>query len=278
VVLHAKQIKDFQTLIFSWWKKNKRDLPWRHTHDPYRIMVSEVMLQQTQVSRVIHKYHEFLERFPTVQNLAKAPSADVLRVWKGMGYNRRALYLKRASEQIVHVWKGKMPKTDKILTQLSGLGIYTARAICIFAYRQDIATVDTNIRKIITHYFFNDVPQKPHVIEETASRLVPEGHSWEWHQALMDYGALQLQKITLKRKKIATGDSKKFTIPFRKTDRFVRGKIIDELRNGDVTENVLIRKISLLCERDARIVREILSSLDTEGLLEIRNGTCRLPT
>jgi A/G-specific adenine glycosylase len=234
-------------------------------------MVSEVMLQQTQVSRVIPKYQEFIARFPAVSDLAKATDGDVLRIWKGLGYNRRAVYLKRAAKQIVSDYKGVFPKTDTKLVRLSGLGTYTARAICIFAYKHDIATIDTNIRRIITHFFFHDIEQKPKIIEHTAALLVPKKKSWEWHQALMDYGAIELQKIP------SIGKKKKRNIPFRKTDRFVRGRIIDMVRTGPIDENELIHDIAETCDKDIFVVVVIVETLIQEGLLEHRNGMYQLP-
>ena len=186
--LPLQRRKKFQAYIFAWWKTHRRDLPWRHTHDPYKILVSEVMLQQTQVSRVLPKYREFIQAYPTVKDLARASNSDVLKIWKGMGYNRRALYLKKAAEI------GEFPKSEGELVKLPGLGTYTARAILVFAYRKNVAMVDTNIRQIITHFFFHDAPQKDKIIQNIADQLVPKGKSWEWHQALMDYGALALEK------------------------------------------------------------------------------------
>ena len=213
--------KEFQSHIFSWWKTHRRDLPWRHTHDPYKIFVSEIMLQQTQVSRVIPKYLEFIHQYPTVNSLAKASTSDVLRLWKGMGYNRRALYLKKSA------LLGEIPKTEKELMKLPGVGKYTARAILVFAYKQDIAMVDTNIRQILTHFFFGDAPQKEKVIQQVADQLLPKGKSWEWHQALMDYGAMELEKIpgVIKKQK-----------KFKNSNRYFRGKLMDILREGPVKE------------------------------------------
>lgn len=229
------------------------------------------MLQQTQVSRVILKYQEFIQRFPTVANLANASTADVLRMWKGLGYNRRALYLKRAAEQIVNDYKGIFPKKETEIVQLTGLGTYTARAICIFAYQQDIATVDTNIRRIITHFFFHDIEQKPNVIDKLALQLIPKKKAWEWHQALMDYGALELQKIPLK------GKIKKKVKPFKKSDRYVRGKIIDMVRAGSVDENELIHDIAETCDKDTFVVVAIIENLIREGLLQHKGGMYELP-
>jgi A/G-specific adenine glycosylase len=250
-----RRIQQFQGHIFSWWERNKRDLPWRHTHDPYKILVSEVMLQQTQVPRVLGRYREFIERYPTVNSLAKASTADVLKIWRGMGYNRRALYLKKAAAV------GKIPKTEKELMKLPGVGKYTARAICVFAYKKNIAAVDTNIRQIITHFFFHDKPQKEKVIQNVADQLLPIGKSWEWHQALMDYGALEMPKLKIKKIKKSDG------IPFKETNRYFRGRIIDVLRAGPIDEDILLQDFSAFS----------INGLIKEGLVERKKGVLGLP-
>ena len=259
--------KAFQNKIFTWWKKNKRDLPWRHTHDPYKIVVSEVMLQQTQVSRVLPKYKEFLHHFPTLKSLANASPADVLRAWKGMGYNRRALYLQKTAKA------GKLPKIESELVKLPGLGKYTARAILVFAYRQEVACVDTNIRQIITHFFFKDKLQKPSIIQLVADQLVPKGKAWEWHQALMDYGSEELKTLNLKMK-----NEKKKAIPFRESDRFYRGRIIDRLREGNIRESVILKEFQTKYGKSREFTRTILSGLENDGLLaRAAGGTIGLP-
>lgn len=259
------RIKKFHNLIFDWWRTYRRDLPWRHTHDPYKILVSEVMLQQTQVSRVLPKYKEFIKKFPTAEVLSKAPISDVLRMWKGMGYNRRALYLRKAAELVVNNYYGNFPKSEKELVKLPGLGMYTARAILVFAYKQNIAMVDTNIRQIITHFFFNGKPQKEAAIQEVADSLVPKGKSWEWHQALMDYGALALPKLRTKNSELNGQQKKK--IPFRQSNRFYRGRIIDILREKPVKERVLLKSFS----------PTTIDDLLKDGLIERRDGTLSLP-
>lgn len=248
----------FQNFIFSWWADNKRDLPWRRTRDPYKILVSEVMLQQTQVSRVLPKYAEFIEAFPDIYALAHATVARILKVWKGMGYNRRALYLKKTAEIIVHQYQGYFPQTEQELTKLPGVGTYTARALLVFAFEKNVAMVDTNIRQIITHFFFNDTLQKESIIQQVADKLLPRGKSWEWHQALMDYGALELTKIpgiVKKQKK------------FKDSNRFYRGKIIDILRESNIEENVLRKDFSV----------SIIEGLIADGLIEREKGMLRLP-
>ena len=153
--LMSSEVKKFQQKILDWYEKNKRDLPWRRTRDPYKIWISEIMLQQTQVSRVIPKYEAWLEKFPTVASLAKAKTADVLAMWSGLGYNRRALNLKKTAERVVNEFGGKFPRDEKLLRSLPGIGEYTAGALLCFAFDEQIAVVDTNIRKVILTQFLN---------------------------------------------------------------------------------------------------------------------------
>lgn len=270
--LSPAKVRTFQRFIFSWWRTNRRDLPWRRTHDPYRILVSEIMLQQTQVRRVIPKYAEFIEAYPTVASLARAATADVLRIWKGMGYNRRALYLKKAAEVVVRQHKGKFPKEEKLLTQLPGLGMYTARAILVFAYKQHVAAVDTNIRQIIVHFFFEGTPQKEKVIQETADALVPKGKSWEWHQALMDYGAIELSRL-----RITDYGLRKKSLPFRETNRFFRGRIMDELRESEKKELALVDDFVRKYDRSEEFIESILHGLEKDGLIVRENDVLALP-
>ncbi|OGG11577.1 hypothetical protein A2Z00_05085 [Candidatus Gottesmanbacteria bacterium RBG_13_45_10] len=271
--LTKQNIQRFQSTIFRWWETNKRDLPWRHTHDPYNILVSEVMLQQTQVPRVIAKYREFIERYPTVNSLALASPGSVLRAWKGMGYNRRALYLQKAARAIVERYKGIFPRNEQELRELPGLGTYTARAILVFAFKQNVSMVDTNIRQIITHYFFNDSPQKEKVIQITADQLLPKGKSWEWHQALMDYGALKFHEVKMKRPEQSRGT----TIPFKNSNRLFRGRIVDRLREEDIKERKLIDEFASLYKKDDQFIRHIIEGLMKDGLISRRKGFLSLP-
>ncbi|MBI3576696.1 Fe-S cluster assembly protein HesB [Candidatus Gottesmanbacteria bacterium] len=260
--LTSRQIRAFQKKIFLWWKKNRRDLPWRHTHDPYKILVSEVMLQQTQVLRVVAKYREFIQRYPTVHSLASASPAAVIRIWKGLGYNRRALYLHRAAKVLVDQHHGRFPINHKLLAKLPGVGIYTAAAVLVFAYKQEVPLVDTNIRQIITHFFFGGKPQKPPIIEDVARQLLPKGKSWEWHQALMDYGALE--RLKLKRPE----RSRRTPLPFRETNRFYRGRIIDMLREQDVSESLLLRDLIKKYQKPRIFFQRLIVELAQEGLVE----------
>lgn len=271
--LTTYQIKKFQKMIFNWWQENRRDLPWRHTHDPYRILISEVMLQQTQVSRVLPKYKVFLDQFPDVYHLANASSADVLKAWKGMGYNRRALYLKRTAHAIASEHGGIFPKDEKQLMKLPGLGKYTARAVLVFAYKENIAMVDTNIRQIITHFFFEEKPQKESIIQEVADRIVPKGESWEWHQALMDYGAIAMSKVKMQKSKV-----KKNIIPFKESNRYYRGRIMDMLREGEKIELNFIAEAALSYQKSTEFIASILDGLASDGLISrSKTGIISLP-
>lgn len=281
--------KDFQQLIFSWWEKNRRDLPWRNTRDPYKIFISEIMLQQTQVDRVLPKYLEFIEAFPTVHDLASAKLSEVITRWKGMGYNRRAVYLKKTAEAVVEKHGGNFPETLEELEKLPGIGKYTASAICCFAYEQDVAVVDTNVRQIIEHFFFTQIStesfqlsDKPlsqkevteKEIYEIAKRLVPSGKSWDWHQALMDYGSLALPKKKIKRKKEV----------FEESRRYFRGRMIDYLRTGEKKYSEVEKYFNNLNYQSTKKYNfeEVMTGLEKDGLIIIdtadENPVIRLPS
>ena len=265
-------MRSFRKYIFDWWESNKRDLPWRHTHDPYKILVSEIMLQQTQVLRVLAKYREFIERYPTVYELSNTSIADVIRMWKGLGYNRRALNLQKSAHMIVHDFNGVFPKDEKKLLKLPGVGLYTARAILVFAYKQDVSMVDTNIRRILTHYFFHDKEQSPKVIQSFADTIVPKGKSWEWHQALMDYGSSQeFTKIHPPTRRVV-----KSLIPFKDTTRFMRGRIIDLLRDGHMQEALLIQTCTSNYNKASEFIIGQIDALIREKLVSRNDGILRL--
>lgn len=251
-------------------------MPWRHTHDPYKILVSEVMLQQTQVSRVLLKYREFLSIFPTVIDLANSPLSNVLQAWKGMGYNRRAQYLQKSAREVVLKYNGYFPTDEKQLLSLPGIGLYTARAIQVFAWKKDVAMVDTNIRQIIIHYFFDGKLQSPTVIQDTADRLVPKGKSWQWHQALMDFGSIAMPHIR-NESGIAKKNIKKKALPFKDSPRYIRGRIIDLLRDGPQKKQLLCEHISVLYGKPELFVMAQLNALVKESLVEVyASGSVRL--
>ncbi len=164
-----------QDALLDWFADTARDLPWRKTHDPYAILVSEVMLQQTQVARVLERYDPWLERWPTPEALAAAPAADVLRAWSGLGYNRRALNLQNAARRVVEL--GGFPREIDELERLPGIGPYTARAIACFAFGAQVTALDTNVRRVLERSL------------GTTDVSPPPGRAWDWNQALFDLGA-----------------------------------------------------------------------------------------
>jgi A/G-specific adenine glycosylase len=191
----VERIAFVRAALLAWFAANRRDLPWRQTRDPYRILVSEVMLQQTQVDRVIPYYEAFLERFPTVEALATAPTSEVITAWAGLGYNRRAVNLQRTARYVVDELDGVFPSDVETLVTLPGIGPYTAGAIAAFAFERDVAFIDTNMRRVIHRLFYGvDVPARlasDREILALAAALVPSGEGWTWNQALIEFGALQ---------------------------------------------------------------------------------------
>lgn len=275
-IISTLQKEQFQNHIFTWWEKNKRDLPWRNTRNPYHIHISEVMLQQTQVARALPKYQEFIKLFPTVQNLAKAKTSDVIIAWKGMGYNRRALYLKKTAEAICHEYNGIYPQDEQKLLNLPGLGKYTTRAILVFAYNKQLAFVDTNIKQIIEHYFFKQAPTSAKEIQHVADQILPQGKAWDWHQALMDYGALELSVIT-KKNKLKKPKSNRILIPFQDTNRYIRGRIMDMVREKSWSEDKLINQIEYTYAKPKHRIVYNLNNLIEEGLLQKNDTSIQLP-
>ncbi len=185
---------ELQGRLLAWFAEHARDLPWRRTRDPYQVLVAEIMLQQTQVERVIPKYLAFLAAFPTLEALAAAPTAEVIRLWTGLGYNRRAVNLQRAARAVLEEHGGRFPREVEALRRLPGVGPYTAGAVACFAFEQDVAFMDTNIRRVLRRALFGPEEDAPAPSERellaAGQRLVPAGQGWAWNQAIMELGAL----------------------------------------------------------------------------------------
>ncbi|MBI3292377.1 MAG: A/G-specific adenine glycosylase [Elusimicrobia bacterium] len=187
-------LRKFQSRLLQWYDRYRRDLPWRETTDPYAILVSEIMLQQTQVDRVIPKYHEFLQRYPTVRHLAKAPLRQLKKVWYPLGYNDRPVRLREIAREVVTRYDGKIPNTAEGLLAMDGVGRYTAGAVLSFAYRQDAPILDTNVSRVLRRVFGVDgdpkrSPAQKH-LWHLAKVVIPKGKGYLFNQALMDFGAL----------------------------------------------------------------------------------------
>ena len=259
----------FRALVWRYYRAHGRhDLPWRHTRDPYRILVSEVMLQQTQVERVGPFYKKFIQKFPTPRELAAAPLSEALKVWQGLGYNRRAKMLHKAAKEIV---VGGTPRTAQEFEKLPGVGSYTARAVAAFAYNQDVILVETNIRTAILHHFFSTKKKvSDKEIEKILKRMLPKGKSREWYSALMDYGAY------LKRSGIShNARSKKYAkqSKFAGSLREARGALLRELTRGAASP---ARLTGLFGASRRSQLRTALHALRAEGLVAKVGGNYAL--
>ena len=183
----------FRQRLLSWYRRNGRTLPWRETRDPYRILVSEIMLQQTQVDRVLPKYLEWLDRYPSFEALAGAPEQDVVRTWYPLGYNIRPRRLHAIAREAVARYDGQLPSDEATLLSFKGIGAYTAGAIRSFAFGQRAAILDTNVARVLFRVFVGRGDPKSHAMKRhlwrVSEALVPHRHVFDFNQALMDLGA-----------------------------------------------------------------------------------------
>lgn len=260
-------------LVYAYYREHGRHtLPWRKTTNPYRILVSEVMLQQTQVDRVIPYYKAFLKRFPTVRALAAAPLRDVLVVWQGLGYNRRAKMLHDAAKEVVSRYGARFPKTEAELVALSGVGPYTARAIRAFAYNEDVVLLETNVRTVLLHHLYSgDTAIKDTELFEVLTACMPRGDARNWYSALMDYGS-HLKRSGVKTNAQSAHYQKQRT--FKGSRREMRGAILRTLAQGRRTRAAILKAFENERKVDAK---EQLMKLEAEGLIEKDGKSYRLP-
>jgi A/G-specific adenine glycosylase len=180
----------FRRRLLAWYGRHGRDLPWRRTRNPYRVLVSEIMLQQTQVSRVLPKYREWLRRYPSLERLAAASAAEVREAWYPLGYNIRPLRLRAIARTVVRRHGGRLPATRDGLLALAGIGAYTAGAVLSFAFGQDAPILDTNVRRVLRRVWLGDGRAvRDRALWGLAERLLPRGRAYDFNQALMDLGA-----------------------------------------------------------------------------------------
>ncbi|MGY5876382.1 MAG: Fe-S cluster assembly protein HesB [Candidatus Thorarchaeota archaeon] len=267
--IEQAKIEAFQNKIMDWWGENARNLPWRSDPSPYNVLVSEVMLQQTQVSRVVPKYLRFLEEFPTLDALASSKTKPLLKVWSGLGYNRRAIWLRDAATQIQEF--GIFPQTIEELRNLKGIGPYTSRSILIFAFNEDLAAVDTNIRRVLISEGFADENMTDCQLQEIAESVLLKGRSSDWHNALMDYGACVLTSS-------ATGITSRSNQPkFAGSSRQVRGELIRTLTEVEsMGMDEILTKIKCV---DSQIsnVEKVIDQLISDKLIErTKSGELRI--
>jgi A/G-specific adenine glycosylase len=248
----SKKIQNFQRKVFTFYQNHKRNLPWRRTNNPYKILVSELMLQQTQVSRVITFYHTWMKQWPTVDRLASASRRDVLQAWMGLGYNSRAIRLHKAAHVIMKEFKGDVLQAMHHNKAIPGVGRYTSQAVLIFATNADLVTVDTNIRRIFIHEFGLPETVSERILWDLARRCLPKGRSRDWHNALMDYGALHLtaQKTGVRP---ATRQSR-----FEGSDRQMRASIVRILLKGSATFSELLAMTKAEQPRLERILQKMV--------------------
>lgn len=265
---------NFQQLVWNFYDDNSRDdLPWRNTDDPYSIYISEIMLQQTQAPRVIKKYEAWLRDLPSFSAVANASKKDILSHWQGLGYNRRALYVRETAEIIVETYDGQLPSTEAELFDLPGIGPYTAGALQAFIFNKPVVFVETNIRTVFIHHFFGDEEDVSEAaIKEKVEVTLPEKRIKEWYWALMDYGT-HLKKTVgnLNARSTSYQKQSKFT----GSNRQLRAELTRfVLNNEPVTLTRIEKEFSDLIKKNKRMksLDENLTSLENEGFLTNKDG------
>jgi A/G-specific adenine glycosylase len=273
--------------VGAWGEAHRRNLPWRDTRDPWRILVSEVMLQQTQAARVVAPYERFVARFPTPAVCAAAPVGDVVRAWGGLGYNRRAVYLQRAARRIVADHGGAVPAQLADLRSLPGVGEYTARAVLAFAFERDVGVVDTNVRRVVSRAMAGRAITGA-LTQELADSLVPPGSAWAHNQAMLDLGAAHCRATPdcrgcpVRRRCAWAADAwcepdpacsprAARPSPFAGSDRQGRGRLVDQLRARPVGRAELAQ-VAGWPDDEAR-ARRVADGLVADGLARWAAGS-----
>lgn len=259
--LTATTIERFRRMVYIHYEQHGRDFPWRHTTEPYHILVAEIMLQQTQATRARDNYEEFMLQFPDVMSLSGASTTEVLRAWQGLGYNRRAVHLQAIARHICTEFSGSLPREKTQLLALPGVGPYTAAAIRAFAFNEPEVLIETNIRAVYLHEFFAGEHQVRDrdilpLIEQTLDRTEPR----LWYQALMDYGAMLKESGNPSRRSVHHRPQSRF----RGSRREARGIILKALlEDGPVPRHELAARLG---NWDARF-SEALATLERDGLV-----------
>jgi A/G-specific adenine glycosylase len=252
----------FREIIWRHYRKHGRSLPWRTTKNPYHILVSEIMLQQTQVGRVIPKYERFINKFPDLSSLAEASLREILELWHGLGYNRRAIALREIAESVTRKYAGRLPSTVETLMTFPGIGRATASAISVFAFNQPTAFVETNIRRVFIHFFFQDEDDiKDSEILPLVEKTVDVDNAREWYYALMDYGAMLGKEYPNPNRRSAHYQRQS---PFEGSDRQIRGLIVRTLMSN---ERLSERRLSKEVGGDMQRTRKLLIQLEDEGFI-----------
>jgi A/G-specific adenine glycosylase len=266
--LTPTRVRAFQKRIYAYYDTHGRDLPWRKTRDPYRIIVSEIMLQQTQVDRVIDKYQVFISTYPDFPALAKGRLKKLLSVWQGLGYNRRALAFRKLAIRIMDDYSGKLPSDPDILIGLPGIGKYTVGAVMAFAFNKPVVFMDTNIRRVFIHEFFQD---RRNIHDEEifpfVERTLDVRNPRKWFNALMDYGAMLKKEQGNPNKRSAHYTRQS---PFENSNRQVRGRILKVLLNEPpLSASQIVIKTGM----DAERVKKNLDQMEKEGFIKKKKRT-----
>lgn len=264
--LSTSTLELFKQIIKDYYKKNRRSFPWRDHIDPYHVVVSEIMLQQTQTKRVLQKFTPFIERFPSFQALASAPLHDVLAEWSGLGYNRRGIALHEIAKKITFEFDGKLPLLPAILKTFPGIGSATSCSIVAFAYNLPTVFIETNIRSVFIHFFF---PESSSIddtsILELVGKTLEQENPREWYYALMDYGVLlkMLYANPSRKSKHYTKQS-----PFEGSNRQIRSTLLKILLHEGTTSS---KKIADMTHIKLDLVEKNLQSLEKEGFITHNN-------
>jgi A/G-specific adenine glycosylase len=284
-----------QKAILAWFQSQGRSLPWRQTRDPYAILVAEVMLQQTQVERVVPKYLAFLAQYPTLEALARAPTAEVIRAWAGLGYNRRALHLQRAARAALEQHGGRLPRDPEALRRLDGIGPYTAAAVACFAHGRQLPVLDTNVKRVLGRLLIGPQGSAGGILARLAQEALPRGRAWAWNQALMDLGAAlctsrqprcaacparaychaaphflaQSGKVAEPRAPYRAAAS-----PYQGSSRYYRGRIVARLRETPVGAAVALPSLGAAVKpsftaADLPWLLQLLQGLQRDGLVSL---------
>ena len=289
------EVAKMQARVLTWFGAHARAFPWREHRDPYKTMVAEVMLQQTQTGRVGPSYEAFVEHFPTVSSLAHAPAMDVIKAWKGLGYNKRAVNLQQAAQQIEHEHNGEVPADPKALRELPGLGPYSSSAVACFAFDAQIPVIDVNVTRVLGRAALATDTPDARQVAATAKEWLPVGEAYAWNQALMDVGATLCRLDTPLcakcpfNKTCAYHDDGKHKVPsatrapkqspFEGSARQKRGGIIDALRDSAVT-GVTMAALGKVIHPDGRDrnltwLVELLEGLERDGLVQLSDAARR---
>lgn len=257
------RLQQFKKEIREYYQNHARDFPWRNTVDPYHILVSEIMLQQTQTGRVLEKYERFLSEFPDFFSLARARLQNVLSIWQGLGYNRRAIALSSIACQVVSEFDGALPSSEEMLVKFPGIGKATASAIAAFAFNKPSIFIETNIRRVFIHFFFHDRKTVTDaeilpLISKTLDRSDPR----RWYYALMDYGAMLKKNVLNPNRKSA---HYKIQSRFEGSHRQLRGMVLKEII---ATQRGNVSSIAKKIDQSPDKILEVLSELQKEGFIK----------